>query len=90
MTQQIINVGTKAGDGTGTPIRTAFTYINENFTELYASVNVLLSNVAVLNTQVGTLLTHEVGIDYGTLGPLISDYGSITDPVTTIIDYGSI
>lgn len=36
MTQQIINVGTAANDGTGDPLRTAFTKINTNFTELYA------------------------------------------------------
>jgi len=36
MTQQIINVGTVANDGQGTPLRTAFQYINSNFTELYS------------------------------------------------------
>ena len=35
MTQQIINVGNVANDGQGTPLRTAFQYINDNFTELY-------------------------------------------------------
>ena len=36
MTQQIINVGNVANDGQGTPLRTAFQYINSNFTELYS------------------------------------------------------
>lgn len=36
MTQQIINIGTAANDGTGDPLRTAFNKINTNFTELYA------------------------------------------------------
>jgi hypothetical protein len=36
MTQQTINVGTSANDQTGDPLRTAFTKINANFTELYA------------------------------------------------------
>lgn len=35
MTQQIINVGTVANDGQGTPLRTAFEFINDNFDELY-------------------------------------------------------
>jgi hypothetical protein len=35
MTQQIINVGSAANDGTGDPLRTAFNKINTNFTELY-------------------------------------------------------
>jgi hypothetical protein len=37
MTQQIINVGTSANDGTGDPLRVAFEKINNNFTELYAT-----------------------------------------------------
>lgn len=40
MTQQIINVGAVANDGQGTPLRTAFQYINSNFTELYNQVQV--------------------------------------------------
>lgn len=36
MAQQTIDVGSTAGDGTGDPLRSAFTKINENFTELYS------------------------------------------------------
>lgn len=39
MTQQIINVGI-ADKGNGDPLRTAFTKVNENFTELYAYLGV--------------------------------------------------
>jgi hypothetical protein len=35
MAKQTINVGTLANDGTGDTLRTAFTKINQNFTELY-------------------------------------------------------
>lgn len=35
MAQQTVDVGSFAGDGTGDPLREAFTKINENFTELY-------------------------------------------------------
>ena len=38
MAQQVIDVGTSASDGTGDPLRNAFTKINDNFTELYATV----------------------------------------------------
>ncbi|WP_353482405.1 hypothetical protein [Haliscomenobacter sp.] len=38
MTQLLINVGNVANDGQGTPLRTAFQYINSNFTELYNNV----------------------------------------------------
>ena len=45
MSQQIINIGAAAGDGTGTPIRTSFEYINENFTELYSELNTITGNM---------------------------------------------
>jgi hypothetical protein len=35
MSQQTIGVGTVANDGTGDPLRTAFTKVNANFSELY-------------------------------------------------------
>ena len=37
MAKQTINVGTTANDKTGDPLRTAFTKINDNFTELYGA-----------------------------------------------------
>jgi len=36
MAKQTIGIGTTANDGTGDPLRTAFTKSNENFTEVYA------------------------------------------------------
>lgn len=36
MAQQVINIGSTANDGTGDPLRTAFTKANQNFSELYA------------------------------------------------------
>ena len=48
MAQQVIDVGTSASDGTGDPLREAFTKINENFTELYSgNVQVAAANVLV-------------------------------------------
>ena len=38
MSKQIINLGTGSNSGTGDGIRTAFTKVNSNFTELYNSV----------------------------------------------------
>jgi len=39
MAQQTVDIGSIAGDGTGDPLRDAFTKINENFTELYSTVS---------------------------------------------------
>ena len=36
MAKQIINIGSSPNKGDGDPLRTAFTKVNENFTELYA------------------------------------------------------
>ena len=47
MAQQEIDVGSVAGDGTGDPLREAFTKINENFTELYSG-NVQITGANVL------------------------------------------
>ncbi len=35
MAKQTINIGTVANDRSGDPLRTAFTKVNANFTELY-------------------------------------------------------
>ena len=37
MAQQIINTGANANDGTGEPLREAFTAVNDNFTEIYTA-----------------------------------------------------
>ena len=36
MAKQVIDIGSEANDGTGTPLRSAFDMINDNFTELYS------------------------------------------------------
>ena len=36
MTKQLINIGARANDNSGDPLRTAFEKINSNFDELYA------------------------------------------------------
>jgi hypothetical protein len=36
MAQQFIDTGNTANDGTGSPLRTAFTIVNDNFSELYS------------------------------------------------------
>jgi len=48
MSKQIINIGSKVDDGTGDTLRTGFTKTNNNFSELYTSVD-------YLNTSANTL-----------------------------------
>jgi hypothetical protein len=56
MTQQIINIGNAPNDGTGDPLRTAFTICNSNFSELYSVVNADTGNILAGNvTATGTI-----------------------------------
>ena len=57
MAQQIINTGAAANDGTGDPLRTAFTETNNNFTEIYTAGPVG-SNVQIANNTILTLNTN--------------------------------
>jgi hypothetical protein len=54
MSQQTINIGSAPNDGTGDPLRTAFTKCNSNFTELYTAVSPA-ATVTSFNTRVGAI-----------------------------------
>jgi hypothetical protein len=57
MTQQIIDVGAAANDGTGEPLRSAFEAVNSNFTEIYTAGPVG-SNVQIANNTITTTVTN--------------------------------
>ena len=61
MAQQIINTGANANDGTGEPLREAFTAVNDNFTEIYTAgpvgTNVQIVGNAITTTQPNQGLT---------------------------------
>jgi hypothetical protein len=57
--KQTINIGTSANDGTGDPLRTAFTKINENFTEVYDSIPYMREVIGDTATAVRALLRSE-------------------------------
>jgi hypothetical protein len=57
MAQQIINVGSGINDGTGDPLRTCFTKINQNFTEIY-SRDAAGSNFDFTNNTLSTTNTN--------------------------------
>ena len=90
MAKQVINIGTTANDGTGTPIRDAFDIVNDNFTELYSddagdvnsivagtsiSVSSATGDVTVTNSSPNATHTGDVT---GSTGLTIA-----TDAVTT-------
>jgi hypothetical protein len=57
MTQQIIDVGANANDGTGEPLREAFTAVNDNFTEIYTAGPVG-TNVKISGNIITTTVTN--------------------------------
>ena len=57
MAQLIIDTGAAANDGTGDPLRTAFTDTNSNFTAIYTAGPVD-SNVRIINNTILTINTN--------------------------------
>jgi hypothetical protein len=67
MAKQTINIGASPNDGTGTPLRTAFDYTNQNFTELYAALGggtglPGATNQVLFNN--GTAIAGDAGMTY--------------------------
>ena len=58
MSQNIIDTGQAANDGTGEPLRQAFTAINNNFSQIWTSGPVN-SNVQITNNRILTLQTNQ-------------------------------
>jgi hypothetical protein len=81
VTQQTIGVGAASGDHTGDDGRTAFTKVNANFTELYASGTGRLLNFQVLtasgtfvpNAATAKLYVLVIGAGGGSRGPNSSE-----------------
>jgi hypothetical protein len=66
MAKQNINIGTAANSRNGDSIRTAFSKVNDNFTELYLQIPSQINNSGKLLTTNGTTLTWVSTIDGGT------------------------
>ena len=58
MAKQVINVGTADLAGDGDALRTAFTKVNDNFTELYNA----LGNGTTIAANTGTLVSNAYAI----------------------------
>ena len=55
MSQQTINIGAVANDGTGDQLRTAFDKVNDNFNEVYTELGgTTLSNVKISGNTIST------------------------------------
>jgi hypothetical protein len=74
MTQQYIDTGNTANDGTGTPLRDAFDICNSNFTELYGIGGVTGIQNGNSNVQVLTNSTINIS-SRGTANVLERNFG---------------
>ena len=87
MAQQNINIGTSANKGDGDPIRTAFTKVNANFTELFARHDGSIAHVtdikgSVFGDDSTTLvdgLNSKINLDGTVKGNIIPDTDVIYD-----------
>ena len=90
MSQQTINVGASANDGTGTPLRTAFQYTNSNFTELYAALGggagLPGASTQVIFNDGGSNLAGDAGMTYNKTTDTLSLVNLILSGNTTLGD----
>jgi hypothetical protein len=95
MTKQTINIGTSANKGDGDPLRTAFTKINSNFTELYDAIGLGdgLVNLGSLEFSGSTITTTDSSrIEIAQEVRITSDLtmrGSIVPNIDNHFDLGS-
>lgn len=59
MAKQTINIGTAPNDGSGDPLRTAFTKANQNFDEVYLNIQALEAD-SITETELNTALSFKV------------------------------
>ncbi|WP_111860198.1 phage tail protein [Acinetobacter sp. CFCC 10889] len=92
MSKQTINVGSAANDGTGTPTRTAFQYVNANFTELYNAVGgsngTIPSAIPVANGGTGATTAAAARTNLGLGSAALKNAGLSDGDVMTVGSYG--
>jgi len=88
MTQQIIDIGAVANDGTGEPLRDAFNAVNLNFTAIYdagpVDSNIQIANNTISSTNVnGNIIFKPNGIG------VIQSNAAILPNIDNVHDLGS-
>jgi hypothetical protein len=88
MSQQIIDIGAAANDGTGEPLRSAFNAVNENFSEVYAAGPVG-SNVTISgNTITVTGINNNLVLAANGIGNIQAN-STIMPSIDAVYDIGS-
>ena len=84
MAQQNINIGSSANKGDGDPIRTAFTKVNTNFTELYNRVVVAEGQLGIDNVGGATIQQSIIGSVFADDSTLLIDGANGSIPAANI------
>ena len=88
MSQQIIDIGAEANDGTGEPLRSAFNAVNENFAEVYAAGPVG-SNVTITgNTITVSGINNNLVLAANGIGNVQSN-STIMPSIDSVYDIGA-
>ena len=88
MTQQIIDIGANANDGTGEPLREAFQAVNENFANIWAAGPV--GSQVVITTNL--ISTKQINLDLRLAGNGIGNIAvqsSIVPSINSVYDLGT-
>jgi uncharacterized phage infection (PIP) family protein YhgE len=78
MSIQTINIGAVADDGTGDPLRTAFSKANDNFSNLTTDINTVQANVNTVQSNVSSLTSS--------LNTINSNVNTVQSNVTNILN----
>jgi hypothetical protein len=84
MAKQIINIGTSPNKGDGDVLRTAFSKINDNFTELYAATAADVQIPTQTNNGGKYLTTNGSTLSWGTIPSVPTDVSDLTDTTNII------
>lgn len=88
MSQQTVNIGSAANDGTGDPLRTAFDKINDNFNEIYDKLGGSgLSNITLSGSTITNTITNgDLTIDANGSGKVVIEGDLIVNGTNTQIE----
>ena len=93
MTQANINIGTSPGSNNGESIYSAFNKVNQNFTELYGTINgvpITYSNISGITSSLGIGATFDIVKSANAYSPTINRSGNGYSVGNTITVYGNL
>jgi hypothetical protein len=86
MAQQPINIGSSPNKGDGDPLRTAFTKVNNNFTEVYAKLTALEDGSVVTDISGSVFADDSTLLVDGVNGKIVGDVATPGDWNITVLN----